>query len=188
MDTFSLEPRAWRVLFLFSRSPLVRRSDRLEVLVIALALAISLLALPFIATIATDVYQAHRGIYVDQATTRHRASIPTPASTNVAPASAYLFRVGEPVGRNATRQSSTVELWVDDAGNWVAPPTPPSQAAYDAVAVAALSEGLAVTIAAALVVGTRWRLGRIRHSQWDRALRSVLDNDGGRSHGGGRSR
>jgi hypothetical protein len=94
MDTFSLDPRAWRVLFLFSRSPLVRRSDRLEVLVIALALAISLLALPFIATIATDVYQAHRGIYVDQATTRHRASIPTPASTNVAPASAYLFRVG----------------------------------------------------------------------------------------------
>jgi hypothetical protein len=59
---------------------------------------------------------------------------------------------------------------------------------YDAVGMAALSEGLAVAIAAALVVVTRWRLGRIRHSHWDRELRSVLGNDGGRSHGGGRSR
>ena len=33
MDIFSLDPRARRVRFLLSRSPLVRRSDRLEVLV-----------------------------------------------------------------------------------------------------------------------------------------------------------
>jgi hypothetical protein len=55
MDTYSLDPRTWRVLFLFRRSPLVRRSDRIEVLVNTLAVAISLLAVPFIATIATDV-------------------------------------------------------------------------------------------------------------------------------------
>ena len=70
-----------------------------------------------------------------------------------------------------------------DAGNGVAPPTPPSHAAYEAVGVAALGEGLAVTIAAALVVATRWQIGRIRYSRWDRELSSVLG-----THGGGRSR
>ena len=69
MQTFSLDPRRWPVGLLFSRSPLVRRSDRLEVLAIAFALAISLLALPIVAAIATDVHQAHRGIYAEQAQT-----------------------------------------------------------------------------------------------------------------------
>ena len=188
MDTFSLDPRTWRVLFLFSRSPLVRRSDRIELLVITLAVAITLLAVPVIATIATDVYQDHRGVYAEQARTSHHASTPAPRSINVAPASLYQVRVGGPLGRNATGQRSLAESWVDDAGNWVTPPTPPSQAAYDAVAMAALSEGLAVTIATALVVGTRWQLGRIRRSRWDRELRAVLGNDGDRRHGGGRSR
>jgi hypothetical protein len=187
MDTFSLSPRTWRVLFLFSRSPLVRRSDRIEILVIALAVAISVLAVPFIAAIATDVYQDHRGVYAEQARTSHHASTPAPQTTNAAPVFLYQARVGGPLGPNTTGQRSLDESRVDDAGS-VTSPTPPSQAAYDAVGMAALSDGVAVTIAAALAVGTRWQLGRIRDSQWDRELRSVLGNDGGRSHGGGRSR
>lgn len=183
MDTFSFDPRAWRVLCLVRRNPLVRRSDRFEVLVITLAVAISLLAVPFVATIATDAYQANRNVYAEQARTRHRASTPTPVSTNVAHASVYRVRGMGLVEPNATPQSGPDELWVDDAGNRVAAPTPPSHAAYDAVGVAALSEGLAVTIAAALVVATRWQVGRIRYSHWDRELSSVLG-----SRGGGRSR
>jgi hypothetical protein len=183
MDTFSLDPRAWRVLCLVRRNPLVRRSDRFEVLVITLAVAISLLAVPFVATIATDVYQAHRFAYIDQARTRHRASTLTPASTHVAHVSVYRVRGMGFAEPSATSQSSPDELWVDDADNRVAAPTPPSHAAYDAVGVAALSEGLAVTIAAALVVATHWQVGRIRYSHWDRELSSVLG-----SRGGGRSR
>ena len=98
MQTFSLDPRRWPVGFLFSRSPLVRRSDRLEVLAIAFALAISLLALPIVATIATDVHQAHRGIYAEQSRTRHRAWIPTQGSTNVAPPSGHPAEGSAPVG------------------------------------------------------------------------------------------
>jgi len=41
MDIYSLDPRKWRVLFLFRRSPLVRRSDRIEVLAVALAVAVT---------------------------------------------------------------------------------------------------------------------------------------------------
>lgn len=188
MDTYSLDPRGWRVLFLFRRSPLVRRSDRIEVLAIALAVAISLLAMPFIATIATDVYQDHRGVYAEQVRTSHHALKPRPQSTNAASASLYQVRVGGSLGPNVTRHRSLARSRAGDAGDWVTAPTAPSQAAYDAVRMAALGEGLAVTIAAALVIGTRWQLGRIRYSQWDRELRAVLGNDGGRSHGGGRSR
>ena len=174
MQTFSLDPRRWPVGFLFSRSPLVRRSDRLEVLAIAFALAISLLALPVVATIASDVHQAHRRVYAEQGRTRHRASIPTQGSTTVAPPS------GHPAGgarrwvRTATPQGRPVEQWVDDAGKWVAPPTPLSRAAYDAVGMALALEGLVVTTAAALVVATRWQLCRIRYTQWDRELGRFL--------------
>ena len=183
MQTFSFDPRRWPVGLLFSRSPLVRRSDRLEVLAIAFALAISLLALPIIATIATDVGQAHRGIYAERARTRHRASITTQGSTNVAPPSAYPAGGVRQWVKNATPHGSPVEQWVDDAGNWVAPPTPLSRAAYDAVGMALALEGLVVTTAAALVVATRWQLCRIRYSQWDRELGRVLSGDGGRGHG-----
>ena len=109
-------------------------------------------------------------------------------TTNVASASLYQVRLGGSLGPNVIRQRILAGPWVGDAGDWVTAPTARSQAAYDAVGTAALGEGLAVTIAAALVVDTRWQLGRIRYSQWDRELRSVLGNDGGRSHGGGRSR
>ena len=106
MQTFSLDPRRWPVGFLLSRSPLVRRSDRLEVLALAFALAISLLALPIVATIGTDVHQTHRGIYAEQAQTRHRASIPTQGSTNVAPPPAYPAEGARRWVRNATPQGS----------------------------------------------------------------------------------
>jgi hypothetical protein len=186
MQTFSLDPRRWPVGLLFSRSPLVRRSDRLEVLAIAFALAISLLALPIVATIATDVHQAHRGIYAEQARTRQRASNPTQGSTNVAPPSGHPARGARRWVRNATPQGSPVEQWVDEAGKWVAPPAPLSRAAYDAVGMAIALEGLVVTTAAALVVATRWQLCRIRYSQWDRELGRVLSG-GGRGHGSDRA-
>ena len=186
MQTFSLDPRRWPVGLLFSRSPLVRRSDRLEVLAIAFALTIALLALPIVATIATDVYQANRGIYAEQSRTRHRAWIPTQGFTTVAPPSGHPAEEARRWVRNATPQGRPVEQWVDDAGNWVAPPTPLSRAAYDAVGMALAIEGLVVTTAAALVVAARWQLCRIRYSQWDRELGRVLSG-GGRGHGSDRT-
>ena len=155
-------------------------------LALAFALTISLLALPIAATIATDTHQTHRGVYADQARTRHRASISTQGSTNVVPSSLYPAEGAHRWVRNATPPTRPVELWVDDAGNWVAPPTPPSRAAYDAVGIALALEGLVVMAAAALVVATRWQLCRVRYSQWDRELGRVLSG-GGRGHGSNRA-
>ena len=171
---------------LFSRSPMVRRSDRLEALALAFALAISLLALPIVATIATDAHQAHRAVYAEQARTRHRVSIPTQGSTSVIPPSAYPAEGAYRWVRNAPPPIRPVERWVDDAGNWVAPPPPLSRAAYDAVEIALALEGLVVATAAALVVATRWQLSRVRYSQWDREIGRVLSG-GGRGHGSDRA-
>jgi hypothetical protein len=162
VDTYSLNPRTWRVLFLFNRSPLIRRSDRIEVLVMALAVVASLLAVPFIGAIATNVYRAHRSVYVEQSRTPHRVFSPTPPSKSPAPAWLHQFEVNSP------------DPAIDTA-------VPSSQAAYDAVGMAIVSEGAVVLIAAAVGIGTHHRLGRTRYSQWDRELASVLGSEGGRS-------
>ena len=187
MQTFSLDPRRWPVGFLFSRSPLVRRSDRLEVLAIAFALAISLLALPIVATIATDVHRAHRGIYAEQSRTRHRAWIPTQGSTNVAPPSGHPAEEARRWVRNATPQGSPVEQWVDDAGNWVAPPTPLSRAAYDAVGMALALEGLVVTTQRH---SSSPHAGSFAASDTPSGIASsaVFSDGGGRGHGSDRAR
>jgi hypothetical protein len=186
MQTFSLDPRRWPVGFLFSRSPLVRRSDRLEVLALVFALAISLLALPIVATIATDMHQAHREIYAEQAQTRHRASIPTQGSTKVAPPPAYPAEGARRWVRNAIPQGRPVEQWID-AGKWVARPTPLSRAAYDAVGMALALEGLVVTTAAALVVATRWQLAASGTPSGIASSAVFSDGDGGRGHGSDRA-
>ena len=89
-------------------------------------------------------------------------------------ASGRLGASSVPVTPPPPARKSCVEQWVDDAANWVAPPTPLSRAAYDAVGMALGLEGLVVTTAAALVVATRWQFCRIRYSQWDRELGRVL--------------
>lgn len=82
METFSLDPPRWRVGLLFSRNPLLRRSDRLEVIGIVFAVAISLLALPVVAAKGTDVYQAHRMFYAERARSRHLKPISAPATSS----------------------------------------------------------------------------------------------------------
>lgn len=84
-------------------------------------------------------------------------------------------RGSAPVGeKRDPARKPCVEQSVDDAANWVAPPTPLSRAAHDAVGMALGLEGLVLTTAAALVVATRWQLCRIRYSQWDCELGRVL--------------
>lgn len=46
METFMLDPRCWRVARVFGRNPLLRRADRTEAVVVLIALAVSLVAIP----------------------------------------------------------------------------------------------------------------------------------------------
>jgi hypothetical protein len=167
METFSLDPRRWRVGYLFSRNPLLRGSDRLEVLAVVFAVAVSLLALPIAAAKGTDVYQAHRALYAEQAQAGYRAPVRAAQPTSPAPLAADQD-LGDPS--------------IDGAGISVSRPTPKWQAGYDAVESVVMIEGLALVTMAALIATTRWLLCCIRYSQWNRALKSVLGDDGSRNH------
>ena len=72
MDTFTVRLPRWPVLLrLLGRDSLVRTIDRIEALVLALAVAVSLLAAPIAAAVGTAVYDSSRHLYAEQADTRH---------------------------------------------------------------------------------------------------------------------
>ena len=72
MDTFTVRLPRWPVLLrLLGRDPLVRTIDRIEALVLVLAVVVSLLAAPISAAVGTAVYDSRRQLYAEQAETRH---------------------------------------------------------------------------------------------------------------------
>ncbi len=73
----------------------------------------------------------------------------------------------------AVNAGDHIDVWVDDAGAPVAPPTPPSQAGLDAVGYGAgiwLVAALGLTAAVGMV---RSPLNRIRRVQWERRYQRI---------------
>ena len=69
MDTFTVRLPRWPILLrLLGRDPLVRTTDRIEALVLVLAVVVSLLAAPIAAAVGTAVYDSSRHVYAEQAT------------------------------------------------------------------------------------------------------------------------
>ncbi len=80
----------------------------------------------------------------------------------------------------AAKVGDRIKIWVDKDGNPVAPPTPTWRAVGDAVGTALailLSVGFWMTL---LVTGVRSRLDRARDAEWEREIR-CLQEDGGRA-------
>jgi hypothetical protein len=197
MDTFALDPRQWRMVRVFSTNPLVRYTDRIEVLAVMLALVASLVTVPVADVVATTVYEARHQVYAEQARERHPLTEATalPQTTNGGQAGGPRM-TGAPAeaaggaGFSSTSNAATDaldQIWVDDTGNGVPPPTPLSRAQYDAVSVAVSIVAGAVVMTTALVRATRWRLDRARNAQWDRELANIVDEDD-RTNGAGYGR
>ena len=70
----------------------------------------------------------------------------------------YVVKTGDPL-----------TIWVDRNGDHVDAPAPVSQAAADAIGVAYVCWG-------------RWNLDRRRDSAWERDIRCLIDDDGGRTN------
>src|SRR4051812_17830613 len=91
MNTFTVRLPRWPVLLrLAGRDPLVRTTDRIEALVVVLAVVVSLLAIPIAAAVGTAVYDARRQTYAEQADTLHTV----PATVTDVPASPQILRTG----------------------------------------------------------------------------------------------
>jgi hypothetical protein len=182
VESFSLRLPRWLAL-ITTRNPLIRHSDRLEALVILVAVAISMLTMPAAASVATELYYTHHALYVEQERSRH----PVPsAATEAAPAA--IGYVDPNVGAAQLLQAETPNrasetLWIDNSGKPVAAPTPPSQAVFEAAGVAVAIEVLVVGVMATLVGATRWYLGRNRDAHWNSILGAVLDDQDGHSPG-----
>jgi hypothetical protein len=192
MDTFSLGLPRWPVLLrLMGRGPLVRRSDRIEALVLVLALVVAVLAIPVAAAVGTAVHDSNRHLYAEQARTSHLVT----ATVTEVPANRLVSRTGtiDVVARwtaaggehtgdvsapSSVQPGDTIEVWVDDAGARVSAPNPPSRAAWEGAAAAfALWFAVAATMTTLFAV-TMAICDHVRWNRWQHELNQLVDNDG----------
>ena len=191
--TFTLGPRRGWLTRLLGRSPLVRTSDRLEALTLLLVTILVLGAAPIAGAVGTVVYSSHSAAYARQADGRHPvpATVVQDSDLTVRPYSvtATVHARWQDHGRNheatfawdrAARAGEHLDIWVDGAGDYAGPPPPPGRAASDAICAGVVLWLAAVTLAAMTFTVVRFRLNRIRHAGWDRALRGLVGDDGGR--------
>jgi hypothetical protein len=174
------------------RNPLVRTSDRIELLIIALGVLTALVAAACAGALGTAVHDARSRVYLAEAQTRH-----TVIATAIAD-STIVFGVDDTAvtGVNARWQvegtghtggftidapvktGDPLMIWVDRDGNPVDAPRPTSRAGVEAVGVAYAAWQTVVLTVTGLVCWGRSRLDRRRVSGWDRDLRSLVYGGG----------
>jgi hypothetical protein len=185
----------WWVLRACGRNPLVRGSDRLELLIIALGILVVVVAAACAGALGTAVHDARSRVYVAEAEARH-AVIATAIDDSTATVGVGHHgatrvnarwdvngteRTGSFTLKHAVKTGDPVKIWVDRNGNRVDAPTPASQAGVDAVGVAYAAWQTVALVAAGLICWGRSRLGRQRDSAWEREIRCLVDDDDGRT-------
>jgi hypothetical protein len=202
MHAFSLRCRAWWMTRAFRRNPLLRWTDRIEACVIMFAIVAVLAATPVCAVAGAGVYRSHRALYAAQSRARQTVTAtvvetgpPLHNSHTTSGALLVMWLVGADGARGGEAQvghtawvstdptvkaGDRLDIWVNDAGKPAAPPTPPSQAALDAVGFGAGIWCVATLALMAAVGMVRSPLNRIRHVQWEREIKRFAD--GGRSN------
>ena len=161
MQTFTIGlGRGWWVRLL-GRNPLVRSSDRIEVMVLSLAVLLTVVAVPIAGAIGTFVYDAHTRVYAQEAQTRHQVTAtPIEDGTVVTQPKSLSFTARATwtvVGRDhpeifiwsdRVKAVDQKSIWVNADGAKVGPPSSSSDAAADAVGIA-INVGLGVAAASA---------------------------------------
>lgn len=190
MQAFKFTVARWPVIRAFGANPLVRISDRIEAFVVVSAVAFSLLAAPVAGAIGTTVHDTQSRVYAEAArtrqpvraivtTTRHSGEVARPYPTTTVVQARWRAEGTEHVAtfksNRAVAVGDRVDIWVNDAGERVAPPPPSSHAVVDAISVAVLLWVVAVGAVAALVAVVRWRLDRRRETDWDREIAGLAD-------------
>lgn len=171
METFTVGWPRWLVV-LFSRNPLIRISDRVEVLALVFTVVVSLLAAPIGAAVGTAIHDSRSRHYAEQAQTRHTVTatvIGSPARSDTMTVRARWFAAGaEHTGAvkapPTVKPGDSIDIWVDEDGSHAGPTV--MSAMNEAVAIA-LAVWLNVTTAAVVVfAGTQAMLNRARHARW----------------------
>jgi hypothetical protein len=195
MQSFVIRPMTWPVLRLFSRNPLVRTSDRIETVVVALAVVLVIIATACAGVVGTAIYDAKAQTYREQAQTRH--AVMATAVTDGEPAvlpetTAFTVQArwrlngvdhADLLGWNTSAKAGEqLPIWVDDLGNRVEKPSPVERAAVDALSTAVVGWLIVIAATAQVVVVVRAHASRMRDAQWERDIRLLVDEDGGRTN------
>jgi hypothetical protein len=195
MQTFTIGVgHRWWVR-VFGGNPLVRASDRVEVFVFSVAILLTVVAVPIAGAIGTFVHDERVGTYAEEAQTRHQVvATATEPGTIVAQPTGVSFTAraawdafghqDEAVIRWPRRPEigDQQDIWVNDAGELVGPPSPPSRADVDAVAAAILFWFTVACTSAGLTYIARRLLNRWRYAQWDQHIDAFRANDGKTNH------
>lgn len=195
MRTSRVIPVGWRLAHGLGRNPLLRTSDRIETVVLLLAVAVSLIVVPIAGTIGTAVYDARGRVYAEEAHSRYPVTATVVGESTAAvrenmAATVVQIRWRTEGGEHtdafaldhAVKTGDLINIWVNGQGNRVRPPTPTSQAGVEG-ALAGVMVWLGVVVAVSTLFATvRLWLNRLRYAGWDRGIRSLAGNDGGRTN------
>jgi hypothetical protein len=195
MDSFLIRPMTWPVLRFFSRSPLMRTTDRVEAAVAALAVLLVVIAAACAGVIGTMIHDTETQNYLEQARTRHAVmvrAVDDGKSAGSAEATASTVHARWQANgvdqtdilasQYAVKAGDSLKIWVDYEGNRVDQPTPIARAAMDALTVAAVGWLVVALAVAQVVAAVRAHLKYIRDVQWEREIRSLVEDDGGRTN------
>ncbi len=185
----------WWVLRAAGRNPLVRGCDRLELLIVTLGILVVAVAAACSGALGTAVHDARSRVYSAQAQTRHTvvaeaiddSTVVLGVDHNTTTRADARWHVdgaehtGSVALDHAVKTGDPLRIWVDRNGNHVDAPSPTSQAGVDAVLVAYAAWQSVVLAAAALIWWSRARLDRLRDSAWERDIRGLIHDNGGRT-------
>jgi hypothetical protein len=191
MQSFVIRPMTWPVLRLFSRNPLIRSCDRIEIAVVTLAVSLVVIAAACAGVVGTIIHDTESQKFLQQAQTRH-AVVATaiddskPAASSETTASTVHARwqlnginhAGVLGWDYAVKADDSLQIWVDGDGRRVDRPTPVERAAADALSAAVVGWLIVVLAAAQVVYVVRAHVNRMRDAQWDREIRYLVDDDG----------
>jgi hypothetical protein len=186
----------WWILRALSRNPLVRGIDRLEMLIVTLGLMAILVATACAGALGTAVYDARCSVYIAQAQSRYAVTARATDESAFVPGfddrtatrvhARWLVNGTEHSGsvnsNRAVKTGALLPIWVDSDGDLVHAPTPTSQAGVDAVGVAYTAWQAVTVVLAGLIWWGRSHLDRRRVSAWERDIRYLIDDDGGRTN------
>ncbi|OBJ27449.1 hypothetical protein [Mycobacterium sp. 1245801.1] len=185
METFTLPVPRRLLARLFGRNPLIRKTDRVEALILVLAVAMSLIAVPIGAAVGTVVHDSRSRLYAEQVQTRRpvtatvtgesqRRNLDSPTVT--VPArwfAAGTERTGDVTAPLKAKPGDEIEIWVDDRGLPVARPV--NTARNDALVFAVATWWGVSLLAVALFARARITLDRLRYARWQQSFDRLVE-------------
>lgn len=195
MDSFFIRPATWPILRVFSRNPLIRRSDRIDAIVTPLAVVLVIVAAACAGVLGTLAHDNESRRYQEEGRTRHTITATavndsTPGNIAGPAASKVVVRwqangiehTDQLTWDQAVKAGAKMTIWVDTDGNQVEEPTPPALAGANAILTAAVAWWLMLVIAALSLCAARGYTARMRDEQWDRDIRCLVDDEDGRTN------